>query len=452
MYDLDVADYTDSELITAIGSSQNIETINEVGLRDDVDVFKSKISKITSHGSGDRNGLIVFADNAYNRLLNYIRKRPPVQLPPTNYNIIQSQNQLSGGVRAVTTEKVIPTVNVTDYKYATGVINPIEKRTFTKVITIDSTFRKNYDITSSNRFNWTLNQPENNVVSMKLVSLELPIMWYDISEKNNNNTFTVKLFNMMKYGDKTHIITVPSGHYNNLEMVSTINQLFINTGEGLEYIFFTIDPVTTKSSFRMVNPEYDDPVYSGLDKSIYDPEYAYYSANFFYEISFFNPVTNSKNVISQELDIRKTLGWYIGFRKPTYTASNQSVVEHTVNEHEQVILHKGVVMSETSFGSGRSHYMFVGVNDYNRNCLTETISSQIGEVFVGNNILGRIACHGSPTEVMVNTPSDRIFKQRDYLGPVSLNRFTIELLNKYGDLIDLNNNDFSLSLELTVVY
>ena len=355
-------------------------------------------------------------------------------------------------LHAVTTDKVVPPTNVTDYKFSAGVINPIEKRTFTKVVTIDSTFRKNYDTTSSNRFQWSLNQPENKVVSMKLVSLELPIMWYDISEKNNNNTFTIKLFNMQKYGDKTHVISVPSGHYNNLEMMMTINQLFINTGEGLEYLFFNIDPITTKSSFRVVNPEYDDPVYSELTEGIYDPAYAHYSANFFYEISFFSPVTAAKSVIPQELAIRKTLGWYIGFRKPTYTANNQTVLEHTVNEHEKVILHKGVVSSETSFGSGRGHYMFVAVNDYNRNCLTETISSQIGDVFVGNNILGRISCTSSPTEVMVSSPSDRIFRQRDYLGPVSLNKFTVELLNKYGDLVDLNNNDFSLSLELTVLY
>ena len=451
MYDLDVVDYSDSELINAIGSSQTVETMNESVLRDDVDNFKSKITGITSPGA-ERNGLIVFADNAYDRLLNYIRKRPPVQLPPTNYNIIQSQNQLSGGVHAVTTDKVVPPTNVTDYKFSAGVINPIEKRTFTKVVTIDSTFRKNYDTTSSNRFQWSLNQPENKFVSMKLVSLELPIMWYDISEKNNNNTFTIKLFNMQKYGDKTHVISVPSGHYNNLEMMMTINQLFINTGEGLEYLFFNIDPITTKSSFRVVNPEYDDPVYSELTEGIYDPAYAHYSANFFYEISFFSPVTAAKSVIPQELAIRKTLGWYIGFRKPTYTANNQTVLEHTVNEHEKVILHKGVVSSETSFGSGRGHYMFVAVNDYNRNCLTETISSQIGDVFVGNNILGRISCTSSPTEVMVSSPSDRIFRQRDYLGPVSLNKFTVELLNKYGDLVDLNNNDFSLSLELTVLY
>jgi hypothetical protein len=451
MYDLDVTDYSDPELIKAIGSSQTAETMNETGLRDDVDKFKSKIAGITSPGA-DRNGLIVFADKAYGRLLDYIRKRPPVQLPPTNYNIIQSQNQLSGGVHAVTTDKVVPTTNITDYKFSAGVLNPIEKRTFTKVITIDSTFRKNYETTSSNRFQWSLSQPENKVVSMKLVSLELPIMWYDISDKNNNNTFTIKLYNMQRYGDKTHLITVPSGHYNNLDMVTTLNQLFINIGEGLEYIFFSIDPVTTKSSFRVIDPEYDEPMHSVLSGNIYDPNFAHYSANFFYDISFFAPVTAAKSVVSQEMAIRKTLGWYLGFRKPKYTANNQSVVEHNVNEHEKIILHKGVILSETSYGSGRGHYIFVAVNDYNRNCLTETISSQIGDVFVGNNILGRMSLTSSPTEVMVVIPADRIFRQRDYLGPVSLSKFTIELLNKYGDLIDLNDNDFSLSLELTVVY
>ena len=257
---------------------------------------------------------------------------------------------------------------------------------------------------------------------------------------------------MLKYGDKTHVLTIPSGNYNNLEMAITINNLFINTREGLEYLYFEIDPITTKSSIRLINPEYDDPVYSELDKPIYDSTYAYYSPNFFYEVTFFDAITLSKSVLPQELQIRKTLGWYLGFRKPKYTSNNQTVIENTVSQHQEVLLYKGVVMSETSFGSGHQHYIFVAVNDYNRNCLTETISAQTGDIFVGNNILGRLSCSTTPTEVLVSTPADRIFRQRDYLGPVSLSRFTVELLNKYGDLIDLNNNDFSLSLELTVVY
>ena len=53
---------------------------------------------------------------------------------------------------------------------------------------------------------------------------------------------------------------------------------------------------------------------------------------------------------------------------------------------------------------------------------------------------------------MINNANDRIFKQRDFLGPVTMRKFSIEILDKFGKLIDLNNNDFSLSLEMTILY
>ena len=53
---------------------------------------------------------------------------------------------------------------------------------------------------------------------------------------------------------------------------------------------------------------------------------------------------------------------------------------------------------------------------------------------------------------MLHTASDKIFKQRDYLGPVNLNKFRIKLLDKYGNVLDLNNNDFSMSIEMTQLY
>ena len=45
-----------------------------------------------------------------------------------------------------------------------------------------------------------------------------------------------------------------------------------------------------------------------------------------------------------------------------------------------------------------------------------------------------------------------MFKTRTYMGPVSINKLQITLLNRYGEIIDLNENNFSFTLELTKLY
>jgi hypothetical protein len=63
-----------------------------------------------------------------------------------------------------------------------------------------------------------------------------------------------------------------------------------------------------------------------------------------------------------------------------------------------------------------------------------------------------VSINESFSTVVYNTSNDRIFKQRDYMGPVNLNKFRIKILDKYGNVIDMNNNDISLSLEVTELY
>jgi hypothetical protein len=41
---------------------------------------------------------------------------------------------------------------------------------------------------------------------------------------------------------------------------------------------------------------------------------------------------------------------------------------------------------------------------------------------------------------------------REYLGPVKIKRLNVRLLNKFGDIIDLNNSDFSLAIEFKILY
>ena len=230
-YDLDINNYDEEELCNFLCIEDSLDNVSSSSIIKYTQNFKKMIdSKELS--DKEKNDFFEFIEESKKKLLNFIKKRSPVQLPPTNYNIIQSQNQLSGADHAVTTNKVVPVVNTYVNPFPDGVINPLERRHFTKVITIDSMFRSNYDSSSSNNFQWSLHQSENRIVSMKLVSVELPIMWYDISDKLGNNVFHIRVYNVKDNQDTTHTIKIPSGHYGNIDFTNILNNIFVNTGGG----------------------------------------------------------------------------------------------------------------------------------------------------------------------------------------------------------------------------
>ena len=69
-----------------------------------------------------------------------------------------------------------------------GYINPINVRTITQTVNIDTRFRPNYYGTKSTQFHLTLPNIQKNVVKMRLSSIELPMSYHAISRTNGNST------------------------------------------------------------------------------------------------------------------------------------------------------------------------------------------------------------------------------------------------------------------------
>ena len=82
------------------------------------------------------------------------------------------------------------------HEYAKGVINPLERRTIKRIISIDTLFRENHGTTSSADYIWNLPTPINNILSMKIVSMEFPNVVKMFSNDRRNNIFTVHLYNV----------------------------------------------------------------------------------------------------------------------------------------------------------------------------------------------------------------------------------------------------------------
>jgi hypothetical protein len=53
---------------------------------------------------------------------------------------------------------------------------------------------------------------------------------------------------------------------------------------------------------------------------------------------------------------------------------------------------------------------------------------------------------------MFDNNSDLITKKRDYYGTVDVNKFSIKILDMYGEPVDLNSMDFSFTLEFEIAY
>ena len=188
-------------------------------------------------------------------------------------------------------------------------------------------------------------------------------------------------------------IVIPDGNYNSETMKTLMNG---DLGEGIlpPNILFNIDEITTKCSFKSVNT---------------------------FTIDF---LTNTP--------LCQTAGWALGFRKEKYT--NKTII------------------SESSYGSSFDNYFFLEIDDFQRNFISDSIVSVTNSGYIGKNIIARIPISTGFNAVTVSNDSDNLFKKRDYMGPVRLEKLHIRLLNRFGNIIDLNQNDYSFMIELQQLF
>ena len=198
-YEFDVNEYSVPELVEKLHITT--KNLTESVVTEHIDNILLSCSEKENENEEIKN-FVYFLRSAKKKLIGHLRERNyakpeepnPNNFPPTNSEIYDSKSILKGGDHDITQNKIVPVKYTNNWAFPDGVINPVDKRTITKVVCIDSLFRENYARTSASDFMWTLPENLKNVVSMKVVSLELPSAWYAISDKNNSNYFIINLF------------------------------------------------------------------------------------------------------------------------------------------------------------------------------------------------------------------------------------------------------------------
>lgn len=278
------------------------------------------------------------------------------------------------------------------------VMTNVVKPTKTKYLTIDTRFCDGYDLNTIANYTVTLPERVNNVRSMHLRNIEIPMTFYNISACLGNNTFKVKILL-----NETSII-IPDGQYTETELRDKINTLLTNTGSPFSDISIAI----TDKKAVIANGGSTNPCTITFDEN---PSQA-----------------PTDSTISR-------FGWKLGYKKKSYViaAGESKSAESFVYINGPRYLY--LIIDE--FTNGNPH-SFLGLST------TSQLASQ--------QILARIAIdyknYPFGSTLIAEKHSLSLSDIRRYSNEVDLQRLNIRLADEFGKVIDLNGTNISMCLEL----
>ena len=299
-------------------------------------------------------------------------------------------------------------VQMTQQKMVCGSVNPLERERIFTNIHFNSKFRDNYYSTSSSNFQYTLPQPSDKVVSLSLSSICIPNSWYVFSTECDSNRFIVEISGVCIPFSIFEIV-IPDGNYDDCALESFLNDTyFFNSGvdNPLKFVKFSIQPQSLKSMFEFIKDAPD-------------------------EIEM-----NVKFVDIRTKSIMYTAGWTMGFRYGQYLHITK------------------YLMSEGLFNAGGDCYLYFCLDDFNKNVNNSNVVL-FDDSMMRDDVLAKIYLIDGKFAMNVdNNPDDccNHVKTRKYFGPIDLRKIHVRLLNQYGRVINLNNMDYSFSLEVAQLY
>ncbi len=210
----------------------------------------------------------------------------------------------------------------------------------------------------------------------------------------------------MNESTTTTMIMVPDGSPDIDTIATYLNATYFYSSENnddLSLFEFSIDESTFKTTLSF---------YSGFN-----------SSEIVYSLCFVDDLN---------ANIMTTFGWIMGFRLANYVNIT------------------GAITSEGMFDAAGDRYIYVAINDYQKNnnalnmvCFDNSVMEE--------DIIGKIPVTTGKLSIII-TENNSLVKTRKYNGPVNIRNLHIRLLDKFGEVLDLNNMDFSFTLEFEILY
>lgn len=300
---------------------------------------------------------------------------------------------------------------------ANDVINSNDLRK--RIINIDSRFRTKYEDPSTN-FSFQLEHTYKNIIRVKVASIEIPNMSYVFSNMKSNTSFYIKAYDITGI-PRQALIQIPDGNYTSAEIITEIQNALDTNFKNPYGIFITVSLDTNSAKVTFTHNGVSlYPVTSTLTVPTQ-------SALPFVLDFVTNTALNNRN-------FNFGLGYNLGFRQHTYKASQLSVVS-SLNVYS--------ITSESCIDVVGDLYMFLAVNELH------TVEQKTSSNFV--QCLAKIIIREEKQAVIYDDGGTLLSNEIIFPAPIDFKNLNIQLLDPYGDIIDLCGMDFSFSLEITEV-
>ena len=276
-----------------------------------------------------------------------------------------------------------------------GVSKPLKE----KIVNIDTKYRTDYDYRSYASANMVFGEKLSEVRSMEIVSVDIPMTFYNIFE-NNDCLQTGNNYLRIKNGGTSKILTMTPNYYTDISFVAEINNQLQNLS------------LSTDISYSVVN-----------NKSFFKSKVSTYSLA--------TNVDMCGNVYDS--NIQNNLGWVMGFRDTSYNLTTSGIA------------------SECILNLKTPRHLFLALNEFSQGN-SNSFVSPLEKTNQSKNIIAKICI--PPTvkfgdTLCVNKANGLLVSEvRKYLEKVNIQRMNLQLLDDAGRVIQLNGTDFSLCLKL----
>jgi hypothetical protein len=324
--DLSIDNYTAEELITVL----NLDNPNEDDIIQSTDTFISRFP--------DNSPFITFFQQARQKLIQYIRDLQTIadaaaaastqtqqwtdntvlpQDDPTQASKITDRAQqidVYDDHHLPMARKQIAVNNTFETKIAQDKLNPNLENVTSRVIVLDSQYRQMDGGSNASSTDYTLDLSEtlNNVVSLRLFSIQIPFNWYTIDTAYGNTCMWIT------NKGNTFVIDIPPGNYSPSFLCSTLNAAFVSAGfSNSGSSFASYNSSNGKITFSLGDGSTTDPLgflINGIDLLVdmtnEDPYITFFD--------FTRKLQCKEHCASPGMFFDRCLGWTMGFRLPIF--------------------------------------------------------------------------------------------------------------------------------------
>lgn len=297
------------------------------------------------------------------------------------------------------------------------VMTNVSKETKIKYLNIDTKFcdeyinnRLNWGLSTFNTANYTITLPYriNDVKSITVLNIEIPMTFYNISLANGNSFFKI---NKDSY---SYTVIIPDGQYKKSDLLTAINDVLLTQSDNLGGILsFGVFPNNISYfNFKgegVVNIDFAVDRFGSFDKN-----------NFKYK-----------------------MGWIMGFRMVEYAVAG--------NDNNSIIT-TDCVLSESVFNLNVFKYFYLAIDEFANGGQNSFISALFNSS-INKNIIAKINLDLNyyPFGTILHSTEHLGFLMSDtraYQNKTDIQKLNIQLLDENGNAVNLNGAEFSFGLKI----